>query len=185
RIMDTWFDQLGFSIEKVLDACKKTSGISNPNINYINSVLKAWSTGGDKTAPSSEEGKTGSISGVLKYYDELRGKNESKAEARRAEVYHKIPRVKEIEEETRNIGLQISRVMLSGSSDTKSKIKAMKEKVDGLNEEKAYLMTENNFKIDYMDIMYDCPLCRDTGTQDTGDRCVCFAEKLSSLQKMD
>ena len=185
RIIDTWFDQMGFGIDKVLDACKKTSGISNPNINYINSVLKAWSNGGEKAAPAYAEGKANSISSVLKYYDELRTKNEAKAEARRAEVYRKIPRVKEIEEETRNIGLQISRVMLSGSSDVKSKIKAMKEKVDGLNEEKAYLMTENNFKIDYMDIVYDCPLCKDTGTQDTGDRCICFAEKLNSIQKMD
>jgi len=95
----------------------------------------------------------------------------------------KIPRVREIEEETRSVGLQISRIMLSGDGDVKSKINAMKKKVDGLNGEKAYLMTENNFKIDYMDIVYDCTLCRDTGILDTGDRCSCFAEKLGSMQK--
>lgn len=186
RVMDTWFDQMGFSIDKVLDACKKTTGISNPNINYINSVLKAWNSGSsDKSTASSEEGKSGSIAGVMKYYEELRAKNEAEAETRRAEVYRRIPRIKEIEEETRNIGLQISRVMLSGGSDVKSKIKAMKERVESLNGEKAFLMTENNFKIDYMDMVYDCTLCRDTGIQDTGDRCICFTEKLSSIQKMD
>jgi hypothetical protein len=184
--MDTWFDQMGFSIDKVLDACKKTTGISNPNINYINSVLKAWNNGsGDKAAGSSEDGKTGSIAGVMRYYEELRAKNETEAEERRAEVYRRIPRVREIEEENRTIGLQISRVMLSGAGDVKSKIKSMKTRVESLNEEKAFLMTENNFKIDYMDIVYDCPLCKDTGIQDTGDRCICFAEKLSSIQKMD
>jgi DNA replication protein DnaC len=73
--------------------------------------------------------------------------------------------------------------MLSGAADAKSRIRAMKEKIDKLNEEKAFLMTENNFKIDYMDIMYNCPLCRDTGIQDTGERCVCFAEKLGDIQK--
>jgi len=61
----------------------------------------------------------------------------------------------------------------------------MKVCVAWLNEEQAYSMSENNLRIDYMDIVYDCPLCRDTGIQDTGDRCVCFAEKLGSLQKMD
>ena len=184
--MDTWFDQMGFGIDKVLDACKKTTGISNPNINYINSVLKAWNNGsGEKSAASSEEGKTGSIASVMKYYEELRAKNEAMAEERRAEVYHRIPRVKEIEEETRNIGMQISRIMLSGAGDVKTKIKAMKVRVESLNEEKAFLMTENNFKIDYMDMVYDCTLCRDTGIQDTGDRCICFAEKLGSIQKMD
>lgn len=183
RIMDTWFDQMGFSIDRVLDACKKTTGISNPNINYINSVLKAWSSGsGEKQAsPSSEDGKTGTIASVMKQYEELRAKNEAEAEERRAEVYRRIPRIKEIEEETREIGLNISRVMLSGSGDAKSRIRTMKERVEALNEEKAYLMTENNFKIDYMDIMYACPLCRDTGIQDTGDRCSCFAEKLGAV----
>jgi DnaD/phage-associated family protein len=185
RIMDVWFDQMGFSIDRVLDACKKTTGISNPNINYINSVLKAWNGGGDKQTASGEDGKTGSIAGVMKHYEDLRARNEAQAEERRAEVYRRIPRVREIEDETRHIGMQISRVMLSGAPDVKSKIKAMKDRVDSLNGEKAYLMTENNFKIDYMDIMYNCPLCKDTGIQDTGDRCVCFAEKLSAVQKMD
>ncbi len=186
RIMDTWFDQMNFPIEKVLDACKKTSGISNPNINYINSVLKAWSNGsGEKSGASSEDGKTGSIARVMKQYEEVRAKNEVKAEERRTEVYRRIPRVKEIEEEARNIGLQISRAMLSGTAEGKAKIRAMKEKIDNLNGEKAFLMTENNFQIDYMDMVYDCALCRDTGIQDTGDRCICFADKLGSIQKMD
>lgn len=188
RIMDIWFDQMGFSIEKVLDACKKTTGISNPNINYINSVLKAWNSGSggsDKAAPVSEDGKTTSIASIMRSYEDIRAQNEAKAEARRTEVYKQIPRVREIEEETRDVGLQISKVMLSGSGDMKNRIKALKQKVDGLNEEKAYLMTENNFKIDYMDIVYDCPLCKDTGTQDTGDRCSCFAQKLGGIQKMD
>jgi len=186
RIMDTWFDQMGFSIDKVLEACKKTTGISNPNINYINSVLKAWSgNGGEKQAASEESGKANSIASVMKYYEELRAKNEADAEARRAEVYRKIPRIRGIEEEMRNIGLQISKLMLSGAPDAKSRIKAMKEKIDRLNEEKAFLMTENNFRIDYMDIMYSCPLCKDTGIQDTGERCICFVEKLGDLQKTD
>lgn len=192
RIMDIWFDQMGFSIDRVLEACKKTTGISNPNINYINSVLKAWNSGnGERQAGSYEDGSSSSkdgrtsIANVMKYYEERRAENEGKAEERRTEVYRRIPRIKEIEEETREIGLRISRVMLSGDSDVKKTIKAMKEKVDALNEEKAFLMTENNFRIDYMDIVYDCPVCRDTGILDTGDRCVCFAEKLGSIQKTD
>ena len=93
--------------------------------------------------------------------------------------------MREIEEETRNIGLQISKIMLSGTNDVKSKIKAMKARIDRLNAEKAFLMTENNFTIDYMDLTYDCPLCKDTGTLDTGGRCSCFAEKLKNIQKTD
>jgi DnaD/phage-associated family protein len=186
RIMDTWFDQMGFGVDKVLEACKKTTGISNPNINYINSVLKAWNSSGDKPGSAVRSGKSGgSIASVMKHYEELRAKNEAAAEERRSEVYRKLPRVKEIEEETRDIGLRISRTMLSGASDAKTQIRALKEKIDSLHGEKAFLMTENNFKIDYMDILYNCPLCRDTGVQDTGERCVCFTERLGSLQKSE
>lgn len=42
RIMDTWFETMEFTLDKVLDACSKTSGITNPNINYVNKVLINW-----------------------------------------------------------------------------------------------------------------------------------------------
>ena len=39
KIMDTWFEEMEFSLDKVLTACSKTTGIANPNINYVNKVL--------------------------------------------------------------------------------------------------------------------------------------------------
>lgn len=187
-IIDSWFDDMKFEIEKILEACKKTTGISNPNLNYVNSVLKAWHSGNTSNSNYKDnnkgEGKPNQISRVFQVYEEIRVKNQTNADARRDEVYSIIPRVKEIEEETRDTGMQISKIMLSGSPDTKIKIREMKQKIDNLNHEKAYLLTENNFKIDYMDMMYDCPLCKDTGTQDTGERCSCFNDRLEQMQKM-
>jgi len=189
RIMDIWFDQMGHSIDRVLEACKKTSGISNPNINYINSVLKAWNgddkTGGKPAENHKGDGKVNQLSSIFKYYDEVTAKNQAITEARRSEVYEKIPRIKEIEEETRNLSFQISRIMLSGTSDVKIKIKQLKDKVDSLNNEKAYLMTDNNYKIDYIDNVYNCHLCKDTGTIETGERCSCYTKILEDLQKID
>lgn len=187
RIMDHWFDELGFDIEKVMEACAKTSGISSPNINYVNSVLVAWSKGDTGPAKNgaggrSAPGGTGSkINQVMRSYDEDRIKNEAIADKRRAEVYGSVPQIKEIDDEVRELGFNISKFMLSGRSDAKAKIKEMKNRIDRLNEEKAYLMTENNFTIDYMDPVYTCSLCRDTGVLDTGERCSCFARKLAEL----
>jgi DnaD/phage-associated family protein len=183
RIIDTWFDEMSFDIDRILEACKKTTGISNPNINYINTILKSWSTGKGKPTPAKKEtGKPNQIGSVIKYYEEVREKNESLAQLRREEVYKKVPRIKEIETEAREMGLRISKLMLSGGSDAKSSIRVMKDKIDKLNQEKAFLMTENNFRIDYMDVVYDCSLCNDTGILDTGARCNCFDEKLKDLQ---
>jgi DnaD/phage-associated family protein len=41
-IMDTWFDEWNFSMELILRACENSSKTSNPNINFINSILKGW-----------------------------------------------------------------------------------------------------------------------------------------------
>ena len=52
-----WFDKMGFSVDAILDACSKTAGISNPNINYINKVLTNWyEEGGKKTASGEVSG---------------------------------------------------------------------------------------------------------------------------------
>ncbi|WP_027399454.1 DnaD domain protein [Anaerovorax odorimutans] len=187
-IIDSWLDEMNFGIEKILEACNKTTGISNPNLNYINSILKAWHSGNTKPIVQNEnsrvESKPNNISLVMKSYEETRERNKARANARREEVYFLIPEIKEIEEESREIGIQISKVMLSGAFDTKSKIKSLKQKAENLNNEKAYLLTENNFKIDYMDIEYDCDMCKDTGIKDTGERCSCFSKRLDEIQKM-
>lgn len=184
RIMDSWFDELGFEIDKVMEACAKTSGISSPNLNYVNSVLVSWSRGDVKPGARQEESGSATadkINAVMRSYDEERSKNELLTEQHRDEVYAAVPRIKEIDETVRKLSLDISKVMLSGRSDAKSRIRDIKNRVDRLNEEKAFLMTENNFQIDYMDMVYTCPKCKDTGKLDTGERCSCFIEKLASM----
>ncbi|QHI72225.1 DnaD domain-containing protein [Aminipila terrae] len=42
HLMDSWFGEMEYKLDKVLEACGKTSGISNPNINYVNKILKNW-----------------------------------------------------------------------------------------------------------------------------------------------
>jgi len=180
RIMDTWFDEMGFTIDTVLEACKKTSGISNPNINYINSVLRGWKSG-DRTKTGQERpAKAAAINAAIRSYDEIRAKNERETERRHAEVYQRIPRVKQIDEEIRNTGLAISRLMLSGASNIEAETARIRKRIDSLNEEKAYLLTENNYRPDFLEPIYECRLCKDTGMLESGERCACFASKLTN-----
>jgi ElaB/YqjD/DUF883 family membrane-anchored ribosome-binding protein len=181
RIMNTWFDDLSLDLDKVLEACKKTSGISNPNINYVNAVL----TPKDKVGPgkAKENSKDGGFAMVIKSYERDRTVNEKEAEERRSQVYKAVPRIKEIEEEIREISMEISKTMLSQGSLSGTKIKALRGRQDALANEKAYLLTDNSFKIDYLDVRYTCNLCKDTGVLDSGLRCSCFSERLDSLGK--
>ena len=171
RIMDRWFDDLGFAIDKVLEACGKTAGISSPNINYVNKVLENWHKEGGGNGKDSGEVTT---SEIMDYYETLRRLEEQEAAERRAEVYEKIPRIKEIESERNRLNSERSRIIISDTIDKKEATKQIKEKTDSLNAEQAFLLTDNGFELDYMDVKYTCPDCKDTGILETGERCGCF-----------
>ncbi|MCQ2548312.1 MAG: DnaD domain protein, partial [Clostridia bacterium] len=41
-IMDRWFDDWHFNMDRIMEACKKATGIANPNLNYVNAILETW-----------------------------------------------------------------------------------------------------------------------------------------------
>jgi len=179
RLMDTWFDEMEFPIEKALEACNKTSGIPNPNINYVNRILRNWYEG--KDAATSSGGKTDSkkalsIATVQRYYDMIRKQAETAADERKKQIYQRLPEIKEIDDTLRSCGMEISRLMISTNPDKKQKIDQFKNKVSQLSEQKNKLLCSNGFEPDYMETKYRCRICKDSGTNDEGDRCKCFQE---------
>ena len=177
RIMDTWFETMGFSLDRVLTACSKTSGISNPNINYVNKVLINWYEEESSGNAGSGSDKKDVTSGeILKYFEMLRQKNEEAAEERRRAVYDAVPRIREIEDELTGISSEMSRMIISDRVDRKEAMEELKKRMDRLNTEKAFLLTDNGFEIDHMDVKHRCPDCKDTGMLETGEKCKCFAE---------
>jgi DnaD/phage-associated family protein len=187
RIMDRWFDAFGFNMETVLEACKHSSGITSPNINYINSILTDWAgknRGGASSAGGSLRAGRGKkqIAEVIRLYEELREKAEREAEARRQEVYARLPEVKRMDEDIRKLSVDRSRALLSGAGNARAAADALRRKIGDLQSERAVCMTENGFRIDYMDIRYACKDCKDTGTRDDGTRCACFVRRLEEVQ---
>lgn len=174
RIMDTWFETMGFSLEKVLSACSKTSGISSPNINYVNKVLVNWYE--EQKGRDAGVRKDVTTGDIMKYYEALRLKDEEEAEARRAQVYEKVPRIRDIEREINTSSAEISKIIISDRVDRKKAMEEIRTRVDSLNMEKAFLLTDNGFEMDFMDIKYRCPKCKDTGMLETGEKCQCFRE---------
>jgi DNA replication protein DnaC len=115
-------------------------------------------------------------SDVAQYYADLRSLREEEAEERRDQVYGEVPRIKEIEDKEIRLNSQISKIIISNTVDKKEVMEKIKTEIESLNMEKAFLLTDNGFEVDYMDVKYDCPECRDTGILDTGERCQCFGE---------
>ena len=178
KLMDEWFDEMGFTIEKVLEACDKTSGISNPNINYVNKILRNWREGKDTAAANAGGAakKPASAAAVQRYYELIRKQAESAANERKEKVYGQIPAIKEIDDALRTLGMEISRSMISTSADKKKRVERQKGQAGQLSARKERLLIENGFEADFMETKYRCAVCGDSGTRDTGERCSCFQE---------
>ena len=176
KIMDIWFDQWNFSMEKVLEACNRTSGISNPNINYVNSVLKGWYE--EQHADPLRSVNVFAL--VEKAYEKDREENNRKTEERRRQIVTQIPRIADIMKEIREVGMRRSRAFLSGKDPARAE--ADRRKMAHLQQEKRDLLREAGFPEDAADKIYTCAKCRDTGLLEDGSRCACYDGKLQLIR---
>ena len=180
EMMDAWFEQMGYTMERVLEACNKTAGISSPNFNYVNKVLENWSDEAQRRGADVNK-KIVVTQGVLnQYYDYLREKAERDAEVKKAEIYGKLPRIREIDEEIRKMSSQLSKALIMGNAEEESK--KINNVMDELAAERAVILTENNYEMDYTDIKYACEKCNDTGITDLGERCSCIKQRTEEAE---
>jgi len=177
RIMNTWFDELDYDIERVLEACRKTSGISNPNINYINSVLVAWKK--EETGQGGEAADS-LYKQVMALYEKQRKQNEALSRKNMEEVFEKAPSVRDVLDELREASYRMSKAMLMGVNG-ESAARREQANIDRLQAEKSRLLSEHGFGPESIEAVYTCKICKDTGTQENGERCPCFKEKADSL----
>ena len=176
RIIDSWTEKMGYDINDILEACKKTSGIPNPNINYINKVLINRNNGKNQSIAAG-------AATVKRYYEQLREKAADAAYEKTKEVYKKVPAIREIDEEIKECSIELSKVMISDRQNKKEQIKKLKEEGESLTKARAVMLTENGFPIDYMETHYLCGLCKDTGTKDSGEQCVCFPKRAEEAKQ--
>lgn len=175
ELMDTWFEEKGITVEKVLEACSKTTGISNPNLNYIDKILSDWqkTRGPESKGPGTQEYGSGSVEAR---YARLRDAAKESMEERKKEVYRKMPALKDLDEKITNISMNMTRTALQGGHENVKNRETLKGKLDRALEERAVLLTESGFPPDYTDIRYRCGICRDTGMTAEGLRCACYED---------
>lgn len=110
---------------------------------------------------------------ILQQYEDTRIANEAYRRNRIREVYAKIPRIEQIDNEIASVGANI----FTDPANAKQYLSQMKQTFARLNAEKDRLLRENGFDPDCMKIKYTCEFCRDTGYVGNA-RCKCFEQKL-------
>jgi len=118
---------------------------------------------------------------ALKYEEIMRGYNDRRLlntrlmNERRQEVYSSIPEYREIEDAISELSVKRARFLIFGSSSDSEA--SVSEQISQLRTKKAQLLEAAGFSSDYMEMVYDCADCQDTGFIGN-DRCHCLTRRI-------
>lgn len=107
---------------------------------------------------------------IMREYEQQQLKNRREREARVAEVYARLPRVRELDQEISTQAAACARQALEGDSRARIRLQGI---LADLRRQKEALLSEAGFPVDYMELKYRCADCQDTGYAG-GRRCHCF-----------
>ncbi|MBR3634954.1 MAG: ATP-binding protein [Lachnospiraceae bacterium] len=114
---------------------------------------------------------------VKRIYDERRMLNQEESDRRRDYVYENVAGYKELSDRLVTLSMEHAKAMLGGSDASDDEYK--KEFDDIISKKKA-LLKEASLPADYLDPIYTCKDCLDTGYID-GKRCHCLKQMAVSM----
>lgn len=115
---------------------------------------------------------------ILREYEKTQTRNRHTSELRLNEVYQKIPAFQEIDASISSVCVEYGKKLLDGDDTALSSMKnILKEK----GEQKARLLTEAGFPENYLDPVYDCADCHDTGYLEHGEKCHCLKQAVINM----
>ena len=114
---------------------------------------------------------------ILRNYEDCQTKNRHLLSLRTTEVYEQVEGYWELEASVSSISVECGKRMLSGDESALSELKG---RLHTLSEQKKQLLTSAGLPADYLDPIYDCPDCKDTGYIN-GEKCHCFKQQMISL----
>ncbi len=122
------------------------------------------------------------LTSLLSEYEQKKHRAEKDAELRKKELYERIPRLQEIENELNSAAINTAKSILSGGSDS---IETLTQKVEKLKKEKENIFKENSISSDFLEPHYECNICKDTGYIQNGTSastiCSCLKQKLLDI----
>ena len=97
---------------------------------------------------------------IMRDYERIRLKNHDLQNARYEEVYRKLPEFKSLDESISILSVQYGKKLLNGDEHA---LTSLKEELEILRSSKKSLLVSAGFPEDYLEPVYDCPDCKDTG----------------------
>lgn len=114
---------------------------------------------------------------ILHQYEMKQLKSRREAERRLACVYDRIPRYRELEDRVAAVSVAQGKKLLAGDEEA---MEDLRDSLAELSGRKAQLLEDAGFAPDYLEPVYECPDCKDTGYIG-GRKCHCFEQAAIDL----
>ncbi len=114
---------------------------------------------------------------IQREYDAAQLKNRRILEKRRQEVFARCPAYEEAVNKVASLSVRFGKHILTEEA---SSMEAYREALLRLSEKKQELLLASGFPAGYLEPLYDCADCQDTGYVH-GSRCHCFEQKIINL----
>ena len=117
---------------------------------------------------------------IMNEYDAVRRRNYMAEQERKERVYALIPEIRQIDEQIAHISVEKAKALLLKQVSNAEAKKSLQDTIYDLSMEKVNLLAIHDYPADYLDPIYDCPECKDTGY--IGDKkCRCFQQKIRHI----
>lgn len=121
---------------------------------------------------------------IMRSYDAQRTANEHIRSQRYDEMVRICPEIADIENEIISISMEAAASIIKNNSSNLKTHSLYKDKLEALNQKKADYLAGYNKPAGYLDEIYTCPKCHDTGYIN-GHKCTCFKKKAIDLVYKD
>lgn len=123
------------------------------------------------------------LNDLLKQYEQKRLAHLRDAENRKKELYLSNPKLQEIDNNISNISIKTAKKILNNNSQ--KTLDELKKEIENLKKEKENLLNSLNIPRGYLDVQYDCNICKDTGyvfENGLSSMCNCLKQKIYNLE---
>ncbi len=116
-------------------------------------------------------------------YEKKRRKALDDLDARKSELYWRMPRLEEIENEINSAGFKYNKAILMGTVPADEASTELSSVIERLKAERAEILAKMGYPADYLTPVFECKKCSDTGIVSSPDgrgdtMCVCCRQLL-------
>lgn len=112
---------------------------------------------------------------IMRTYEEKQNNSRHLLDQRTREVYAKIPEYKALDSSVAEISLEQGKRLIDGDI---SALASLRDKLREIGSRKKELLKEGGFPDDYLEPVYSCKECKDTGYID-GSKCRCLKQAIT------